>query len=663
MARILYGSWNGSIIDNRGRSLFEIEEDQQFKDFDELHPGNQIKAFFSGKGFFVFERGVNLLDALLQYVEVAANESCGKCTPCRVGTRIISSLLHDLVKGLGDARTLDELQEQAEHMQSTSMCGLGQTAMWPLLEVLKHFRDELAANIASTKATGPAPRQPGHTYVTAPCIEACPIKLDIPRYIDYIKDGRFTSSLGVILQKYPLVGTCGRVCVSFCEMACRRRQVDAPVGIRVLKRFVSEYRDVVAEKWFSPEMVNDPKPAELKVAVIGAGPAGLTAAYNLLLEGFPVDVFETRDRPGGMADQGIPEYRLPKEILHKEAGIVESLGGHIFYNQRLGRDFTIQELFSRGYKAVFLAIGTHTGKLIGIPGENEELAGYETGVKFLLDASRLCQQQSAPTLSGKIVAVVGGGNTAMDCARTALRLGATEVHIIYRRELDDMPADRKEVEDAMHEGVVFHFLTHPKRIISENGMVRGMELIRMKKGEPDERGNPSIYPLEGSEKMQPFDVVISAIGQQVDARSISAGDALKLGRWGEIDVDPLTLKTSSKGVFAGGDCATGPATLIQAMAHGLKASRNISDYLTYGRTRFYPLKRMRDLVNTFEKMNSDWVEIPVLNSYRVEVEELDPQQRRAIFDEVEKPISLEDAYHEAERCMRCYRIYSIITER
>jgi len=565
--------------------------------------------------------------------------------------------------GAGDEGTLDELFEQAEHMQNTSMCGLGQTAMWPLLEVIRSFRDELEANIASARENGPAARQAGQTYVTAPCIEACPIKLDIPRYIDYIKDGRFTSSLGVILQKYPLVGTCGRVCVSFCELACRRKQVDAPVGIRVLKRFVSEYRDAVAEKWFSPEMVKDPKPPELKVAVVGAGPAGLTAAYSLLIEGFPVDVFEARDRPGGMADQGIPEYRLPKEILHKEAGIIQSLGGNIFYNRRLGREFTIQDLFAQGYKAVFLGIGTHSGKLIGIPGEDEGLSGYETGVNFLLDVSRHCQEQSGPVLAGKTVAVVGGGNTAMDCARSALRLGAAEVHVIYRREQEDMPADRKEVEDAVHEGVVFHFLTHPKRIISGNGTVNALELTRMKKGEPDERGNRNIYPHEGSEWIQGFDVVISAIGQQVDTRSISEGDALRLGRWGEIDVDPMTLKTSCKGVFAGGDCATGPATLIQAMAQGLKASKNIEDYLVHGRSRFYPLKRMRELVNAFEKMNSDWVEIPVLNSYRVEVEELDPEQRSVIFDEVEKSISLEEAYHEAGRCMRCYRIYSIITER
>jgi formate dehydrogenase beta subunit len=251
----------------------------------------------------------------------------------------------------------------------------------------------------------------------------------------------------------------------------------------------------------------------------------------------------------------------------------------------------------------------------------------------------------------------------MDCARSALRLGAGEVHVIYRREREDMPADPKEVEDAMHEGVVFHFLTHPKRLISEEGAVKAMELVLMKKSEPDEHGRRTLYPHEGSEWIEEFDLVISAIGQQVDPAFLSADDAVKLGRWGEIDVDPDTLKTSLKGVFAGGDCATGPATLIQAMSQGLKASKNISDYLTHGRTRFYPLTRMRQLVNTFEKTNQDWVEIPILNQYRVQVKELDPEQRKAIFAEVEKPITLDEAYHEASRCMRCYRIYSIITER
>ena len=664
MARILFGSWNGSVIDNRNRSLFEIEDTQEFKDFDELHPGNQIKAFFSGKGFFVFERDVNLLDALLQYVNVAAKESCGKCTPCRVGTQIIRTLLDELVKGKADETVLDEMQIQAEHIQNTSLCGLGQTSMWPLLEVLRLFRDELVTCIGSVAENGPAPKQPGLTYVTAPCIEACPIKLDIPRYIDHIKDGKFASSLGIILQKYPMVGTCGRVCVSFCELACRRTQVDAPVGIKVLKRFVSDYRDAVEEKWFSPEMISNPKSPDLKVAVVGAGPAGLSAAYNLLLEGYPADVFEARDRPGGMADQGIPEYRLPKEILHKEAGIIESLGGNIYYNRRLGQNFTIQDLFDQGYKAVFLAIGTHSGKLIGIPGEDPETSGYDTGVNFLLEVSRCCScQTEAPPHVGKVVAVVGGGNTAMDCARSALRLGAAEVHVIYRREREDMPADQKEVEDAMHEGVVFHFLTHPRRIISENGAVKGMELVRMKKSALDEHGRHTLYPHDGSEWFKEFDLVISAIGQQVDTSFLSGDDNMELGRWGEIDVDTDTLKTSLKGVFAGGDCVTGPATVIQAMAQGLKASKNIDDYLTYGRTRFYPLKRMRELVSSFEKMNKDWVEVPILNQYRVEVQELDPEVRKAVFAEVEKPISLEEAYHEAARCMRCYRIYSIITER
>ncbi len=658
MAKVIFGAWDGRVIDNRTRPIFEIEDQPEFSDFDEFNAGNPIKAFFGGHGFFVFEKNVNLLDALLQYMERVAKESCGKCTPCRVGTQIIRHKLEDLVNRRADAAALDEIGVIAEHVKATSLCGLGQTATVALLEVLAHFREELVAELDT-----PAPhRQQCVTYVTAPCIEACPSKVDVPKYIDYIKDGKFTHSLGVILKKYPMAATCGRVCVRFCEMACRRTQVDEAVGIKVLKRFVADHEEGVINQWFSAYTPDEPKDPNLKVAVVGTGPAGISAAYHLLLKGYRVDIFEGKSIPGGMAATGIPEYRLPKEVLTKEVSIIETLGGRIFYNQKLGRDFTLDDLSQRSYAAVFLGIGTHKGKMMEVAYEDPELEGYDFGVDFLLRINHDYIDRGIPMSLGEKMVVVGGGNVAMDCARSALRMGVNEVHLVYRRSRKEMPADHEEIEAAMDEGVVFHFLTNPTKIIVKDGKIEGVEAVKMSLGEPDETGRSKVMPIADSEFIIKTNHVIPAIGQQVELGFVNPRDGLELNPWGTIRVNPSSLMTTRKGVFAGGDCVTGPATLVQAMAQGEKVARNIDDYLTLGRVRFQPNERMSQLVADVQPMISKGINIPVKHEYRVKIKELDPVIRKKIFEEVAKPISVEEAYAEAQRCMRCYRVYSVITE-
>lgn len=661
MAKIMYGVWDHKVTDNREKRYFEIEEAPELKNFDQFDPGNPIKSFFGGKGFFVFDREFNLLDAAIQYMERAAKESCGKCTPCRVGTHILTTKLAELATTNNLTSTLEEIQAIAEHIKTTSLCGLGQTATVSLLEILQNFPDELKK---AAQEYDPQNRQQGYTTMTAPCIEECPAKVEVPRYIDYIKDGKFTHSVGVVLQKYPMAATCGRVCVRFCEMACRRTMVDEAVGIKVLKRFVADREKYVTDQWFSRDLIEELKPSDLKVAVIGAGPAGISAAYHLLLKGYHVDVYEAMTEPGGMAAVGIPEYRLPKEdILRKEVSIIESLGGHIFYNKRMGIDFTMKSLQEKGYKAIFLGVGAHQGKMLGIPGEGRSLKGYNTGVKFLLFINHYHINIGIPMDLGEKMVVVGGGNVAMDCARSALRMGVKEVHLVYRRTKDEMPADHEEIEAAEKEGVIFHYLTHPTKLITEDKVVKGIELIQMKLGEPDASGRRGVSPAEGSEFIMDCDFVVPAIGQMVDHAFISPGDGIELNRWGLIDADPTTLMTSHNGIFAGGDAVTGPATLIEAMAQGERAARSIDDYLTYGRVRFNPRDRMSQLLAGIRDMDKQRLHVPVRNQYRVKVKELDPEVRKRLFEEVEKPISVEEAYKEANRCMRCYRVYSVITER
>lgn len=658
MAKVIFGVWDGNVIDNRKRRIFDIEEHPGFRSFDEFNPGNPIKAFLGGHGFFIFEKGVNLLDAALQYMTRVARESCGKCTPCRVGTQIIKSKLEDLTNGNRTPQVLDEIENIAEHVRGTSLCGLGQTSTVALLEMLKYFREELLKEISE----GQKPRQHCTTYVSSPCIEACPSKVDVPRHIDYVKDGKFTHSLGVILQKYPMAATCGRVCVRFCEMACRRTQVDEAVGIKVLKRFVADHERFVSNEWFSSSLIAAKKSDDLKVAVIGTGPAGISAAYHLLLMGYRVDVYEANTVPGGMAATGIPNYRLPKDVLRREISIIETLGGRIFYGKRLGRHFTLKNLAAEGYPAIFLGIGAHGGKTLGIAGEDLPLKGYEFGVSLLLHINHDYIDNGIPMDLGERMVVVGGGNVAMDCVRSALRMGVRDVHLVYRRSRREMPADPEEVEAAEKEGVIFHLLTHPRQIIVENGRVKAVELIKMKLGELDESGRRSVVPDEGSEFTLETDHFVPAIGQQVDHGFVTPDDGVALTKQGLIAVDADTLMTSRKGVFAGGDCVTGPATLVQAMAQGHQAARCMDDYLTYGRVRFFPDERMSRLVADIQPLIRKGVSIPIKHEYRVKIKELDPEVRKKMFEEVEKPISVDEAYHEAARCMRCYRVYSVITE-
>jgi len=654
MARLAYGVWDGKVHDNRGRPPGIATDLADLRGFDVFNSDNPIRAFLGDRGFFVFDPRVHLIDAFWRYMTKAADESCGKCTPCRIGTLLVRDALAELRQGGHAEYDFSTIETLCRQMTETSLCGVGQTCARALLAALDHFRDILKAEIAG----GPAPDQPGLEYMTAPCIEACPSKIDVPSYIDYIKDGKPEFALGVILQKYPMAATCGRVCVRFCEMACRRNLVDDAVGIKTLKRYVADHQLGQALRFTRDLVTLD---AHASVAVVGAGPAGISCAYHLLLHGYAVDILEARDEAGGMASIGIPSYRLPKSVLKSETDTITTLGGRLLYNQALGRDFSVDDLFQRGYSAVFLALGCQEGAMMGVEGEDQSLAGYETGIGFLLKVhDHIAGIDTAP-LADPVV-VVGGGNVAMDCVRSALRMGAKSVHLLYRRARADMPADHEEITAAEEEGVQFHFLTNPTRVVSEDGIVIGVEVAEMRQTEPDERGRRKVEPIPGSERIIPCSTLIAAIGQQVRHGAITAGDGVSMSKWNWVENNAATLATSRDGVFAGGDCSLGPSTLIHAMANGLKAARSIDDWIRFGRVRFFPRSRMRKILNDNKMLAADCVEVPVKFEYRVHHPELDAEVRKNMFEEVESTISAEDAYHEAKRCMRCYRLYSVITE-
>jgi formate dehydrogenase (NADP+) beta subunit len=656
MAHIVYGVWNGAVHDYRDPNNAMPENAVALRGLDVFNDGNPIRAFVGDRGFFVLDAGVSLIDTFWRYIDKAAEQSCGKCTPCRMGTVLVRDTLNDMRQGKPAALSLDDIVALARQMTDTSLCGLGMTCGKALVDALENFRDEFERELQE----GKQPEQEGMVYVTAPCIEACPSKINVPQYIDYIRDGKPEHSLGVILQKYPMAATCGRVCVRFCEMACRRNLVDEAVGIKTLKRFVADYQNRTGALTFSKSMIAEPLPPSMRIAVVGAGPAGVSCAYHLLLHGYHVDILEAMEQAGGMAAIGIPSYRLPKDVLKTETDIITQLGGRILFKQKLGRDFSVNDLFGRGYRAVFLALGCQEGTKMGVANEDTSLSGYESGIGFLLKVHDHVAGVHPVKLDGDVV-VVGGGNVAMDCVRSAIRMGARTVHLVYRRTREDMPADKEEIQAAEDEGIVMHFLTNPTEILSENGKVMGVKLVHMRQTEKDARGRHKVEAVPGSERVLNCTTVIAAIGQQIQSGAITEADGVALNKWKTVEVNKTSLITSRPGVFAGGDCETGPSTLIHAMAAGLKAARAIDDWVRLGEVRFFPRSRMRQILRENKMLASDVTEIPVKSEYRVHHPELDPNIRKQMFEEVEHSISVEAAYREAKRCMRCYRVYSVVT--
>ncbi|MEM0314117.1 MAG: FAD-dependent oxidoreductase [Candidatus Bathyarchaeia archaeon] len=401
-----------------------------------------------------------------------------------------------------------------------------------------------------------------------PCRAACPAHVNVQAYVSLIQRGKFKEAVEIIRKDLPFPAICGRVCFSPCEDACARVNVDQSVAIRGLKRLVA---DIEREQGrVKGERVS--KKYSEKVAIIGAGPAGLTAAYELAKMGYPVTVFERMPEPGGMMRYGIPNFRLEKFVVANEIAYIQDVGVEIKTGVEFGKDITLESLREEGYKAFFIAIGAQLGMKLNVPGE--ELEGVISAVDFLRALAT-----EKPLIVGERVAVIGGGNTAMDAARTAKKLGAKEVMVLYRRSREEMPAHPHEVELTEKDGVKFHFLVAPKRIIGENGRVKAIECIRMRLSEPDESGRRRPVPISFSEHQYEVDMVIPAIGQVAET-SLLPPELLNKDKGGvPIKYDPQTLETTLPGVFVGGDLATGPASIIEAVGAGKRAAISIHLYL------------------------------------------------------------------------------------
>lgn len=472
----------------------------------------------------------------------------------------------------------------------------------------------------------------------APCVKTCPANIDIQSYLHLTGQGNFKSALRVIKENNPFPLVCGRVCPHPCESECRRQLVDSSVSINSVKRFVADW-DIAQENPYTP-----PKKSASgkKIAVVGAGPSGLTAAYYSAINGHDVTVFERHAHAGGMMRYGIPEYRLPKATLDKEIDLIKNLGVKIMTQKTLGTNIRLEDL-NEDFDAVYLAIGSWRATPLQMEGEN--LDGVWLGIQFLEQVTK-----KADIKLGDNVVVIGGGNTAIDCARTALRLGAKSVKLVYRRTKEDMPAEPYEVEEALHEGVEMFFLTAPSKILQE-GKGKILRCIKMTLGEPDRSGRRRPIPIEGSECAFEADTVIGAIGQSTNTQFLYHDLPVKLNKWGDIEIDGKTSQTSEMKIFAGGDCVTGPATVIQAVAAGRHAAEAMDSFLMKGYVKEHHVDYSCSRGSLEDLPKWEFEEMPKLK--RAQMPAIPLKARDNNFKEVELGLTEESAQEEAQRCLKC----------
>jgi NADH-quinone oxidoreductase subunit F len=596
-----------------------------------------LGSIMGSGGLVVMDETTCMVEIARYFLSFTQTESCGKCTPCRLGTRQMLGILTRITQGKGRDEDIDALLTMATTVKECSLCGLGQTSPNPVLSTINYFRDEYEAHIQEKKC----PAAGCDALMISPCQHTCPVGINIPKYVAQIAAGEYREAVETIRERNPFPAICGRICHHPCETRCRRGELDASVAIRELKRFAAD--------WYFENIAEDPEPfpqtRAQRVAMVGAGPTGLSCAYFLAQMGYPVTVFEALPVGGGMLSVAIPEFRLPREIIQKEIDYIAKRGVDIRYDTPINVNFTVEDLRKDGFEAVFVAAGAQRSQRVGIPGELEDIAGFYYGLRFLRDV-KLGREVEV----GRRVAVLGGGNVALDAARTAFRLGTQEVNIYYRRSREEMPITEVEYDQTVAEGVQVNFLISPTRIVSENWRVTGLQCIKMRLGEPDESGRRRPIPIAGSEFFVEADTVIAAVGQAPDLSFLPPDSALERTRLETLMVDSNTLSTNVSGVFAGGDFVTGPGMVIDAIAAGRRAAIAIDKYLKRdtSKVEIYDLKA--EVVGELpsQEIEEVWEVQP-----RQKVPTLLVQKRKTSFAEVELSFPEKRAGQEAKRCLRC----------
>ncbi len=619
-------------------------------------------AIMGSGGMVVMDERTCMVDVAKYFLSFTKDESCGKCNPCREGTKRMLEILTDIAEGRGREGDIELLEEMGKTIIDSSLCGLGGTAPNPVLTTIRYFRDEYEAHIKYKRCPAAICKK----IISSPCQHVCPLGTDVPAYVTLIAKRQFQEAHEVIRKTNPLVSVCGRVCHHPCEAVCASGDSGGDaIAIRALKRFAGDCEarcDTAAPAsgkrlggslalpdggTAAPGCAERPGAVQSKrekVAIVGSGPAGLTAGFYLAKEGHEVTIFEAADEPGGMLRYAIPEYRLPKADLAADIDYIKAAGVTIKTNIRVGKDVTFDDLTRQGFKATFIAVGAHKNLKLGIPGE--DATGVTDPLQFLRSV-----KTGKPVALGSRVVVIGGGNVAVDAARTAWRLGK-QVTILYRRTRAEMPADREEVKAVATEGIPIEFLVAPVKVIAdESNNMTGLECVRMQLGDFDESGRRRPEPIKGSEFTIQADTIIPAIGQEPDLSFIPQ---VKVSKRNTIEVNHETLTTNLPGVFAGGDVVLGPATVTQAMGQGKLAADFIIKYLRGDKlTPHYDVTRPSVDVEPIRLSESE--QEVLLEARRPEVPCVPASDRSGNFKEVELGYTEEQAVAEAKRCLRCDR--------
>jgi NADH-quinone oxidoreductase subunit F len=596
----------------------------------------ELGAIMGSGGMIVLNEDKCAVDVARFFMDFVQDESCGKCTPCREGTKRMLEILTNITKGKGREGDIELLQEMGEIIKNASLCGLGQTAPNPVLSTIRYFKNEYEEHIRDHKCSAVACT----ALFKSPCQHTCPAGMDIPAYIALVRAERFSDAYKVMLRTNPFPSVCGRVCDHKCQAKCRRGNLDEPLAIKFLKRFITDNAP-------KPKHEAVPVTRKEKIAVVGAGPAGLTAARDLALRGYKITVFEELSQPGGMLRWAIPAYRLPREILAAEIkDNVEALGVEIKCNTRIGKDITFKQL-NKDYDYILLTTGAQKSQPMGIDGEN--LKGVFGGVEFLRDFNNDEEAWSSGKKTlGARVAVIGGGNSAIDAARVAMRLGA-DVTILYRRERKDMPAASEEIHAAEEEGIKIEYLVAPLKIEGKAGKVTGVECQKMKLGDYDRSGRKRPVAVKGSEFILAVDTVIAAIGQTSDMSFIPKGSDISITKGNTFELaDCAKSQTTNSKFFTGGDALTGPDTVIGAIAAGHQAAADIDGAV-----------RVANGESAYEVPPEEKIDIPFIvdeetvETPQAKMPEMHAADRMRNFKEVELGYLKDIAVMEACRCLRC----------
>jgi len=584
-------------------------------------------AIMGSGGLISADEDTCMVDMARFFMDFVQEESCGKCTPCRLGTKRMLEILERITVGKGEDGDVEKLIELGTSIKESAICGLGQTAPNPVLSTIKYFKHEYDEHIHKKYCRSGVCSE----LFISPCQNACPAGVNVPGYIALIAAGRVKDAYNLIRQDNPFPSICGRVCTHPCESKCRRAQLDESIAIADLKRYAADYVLNSDEPYMNIMFQKNGK----SVGIIGAGPSGLTCGYYLSRLGYTVDIYEEKSVAGGILAYGIPEYRQPKDVLKKEIDSIIQSGINIFYNTKVGEHISFAEMKAK-YGAIYIATGTQLSRKIGIEGEGKK--GIYHGLDFLKDINL-----NKKVIVKGVVAVIGGGNTALDAARSAVRLGAEKVHILYRRTREEMPADRREIQEALDEGIILHELVAPVRFLG-NGSVTQIECVKMEPGEfgNDGRRIPvkqpdSIFTLD-------IDMAIPAVSQYSDLPFVTRKDC-ELTDWGTFVVDSTTQMTTQKGVFAGGDVARGSDVVITAIADGKVAAKSIDKYLGG-----------KGVLNSGEPIEIPHMrpdEANTIEHERFQMRYLDDDKRHNSFDEVAQGFHKLNAIAEAMRCLQC----------